>query len=405
MTLQPLVIHAFLSFTLAILMLFVGKGLVMHYALLRRFSIPEPVIGGFVAAVMVGLWYSLSGREIAFDLKVMDVLILYFFGAIGLKTDIGSLLRGGKPLLILLVLTALFACLQNLVGISLAPLFGQPPQAGMVTGSIALTGGIGTTLAWAPTLAADYGVSNANELGVAANTIGLIASCLIGGPIASYLIRRHRVSPSGNTELDVGISHSRPNQQIDAYGVLWAWFILNCTLIIAHFINEGLLAFGIQMPMLVSALIGGILINNLTAPLKRKRGGEWLWPGTHQGLALLSDIALGMFLTMALMGLKLWALQPVILFVGTLLAVQVTLVVLFVVLVLFRALGSNYDAAVVCAGFGGVVLGSTATAIVSMNAVTKEHGSSHQAMIIVPLVSGFLINLVNAFIIEHFLRL
>lgn len=403
---EPIVVHGFLSFTLAIMLLFVGKSLVMRSPLLRRFNIPEPVVGGFVAALVVGLWYALSGRALSFDLKVMDYLLVYFFAAIGLKTDIASLLRGGRPLLLLLAATTVLAVTQNAVGMGLAELLGHPPQSGLVTGSIALTGGIGTTLAWAPLLAEKFGIGNANELGVAANTIGLIASCIIGGPIASYLLRRHRVVTSGSTDLDIGISHSQPHSAVDAYGVLWAWFILNCALVLGSLINEALVALAIQMPMLVSCLLAGIVINNISRLLnRRRRQGEWLWPGTNQGLGLISDICLGMFLTMALMGLKLWTLGPVILFVGTVMVVQIGLAIAFAMFVLFRLLGRDYNAAVVCAGFGGIVLGSTATAIASMNAVTKEHGSAHQAMIIVPLVSGFLINLVNAFVIDYFISL
>ena len=67
-------------------------------------------------------------------------------------------------------------------------------------------------------------------------------------------------------------------------------------------------------------------------------------------------------------------------------------------------MGRNYDAAVVAAGFGGVTLGSTPTAMANMAAVTQRFGVSHRAFIIVPLVSAFFIDLANAIMIPFFLR-
>jgi ESS family glutamate:Na+ symporter len=67
-------------------------------------------------------------------------------------------------------------------------------------------------------------------------------------------------------------------------------------------------------------------------------------------------------------------------------------------------MGKNYDAAVIAAGFGGVTLGSTPTAMANMAAVTQRFGPSHQAFIIVPLVSAFFIDLVNAVLIPYFLQ-
>ena len=60
-------------------------------------------------------------------------------------------------------------------------------------------------------------------------------------------------------------------------------------------------------------------------------------------------------------------------------------------------------AAVVCSGFGGITLGSTATAMANMTAVTNRYGPSQLAFIIVPLVCAFFIDIVNAFMIQYFL--
>ena len=136
---------------------------------------------------------------------VRDWLLLYFFSAIGLHADLRTLISGGKPLAILLVLASLFILLQNLVGMGIASAFDMDPKAGLMVGSISLTGGVGTALAWAPTFIEELGVANALELGVAANTAGLIAACVVGGPIARFLITRNKLVASGDSVLDVGV--------------------------------------------------------------------------------------------------------------------------------------------------------------------------------------------------------
>jgi glutamate:Na+ symporter, ESS family len=393
----------FVSFTLAIILLFLGKTLIARIEILRRYSIPEPVIGGFLCAAAVGVAYFAFDLKVTFTLEIRDWLLLYFFAAIGLRADIRTLISGGKPLVILLALATAFIFLQNLAGIGIATAFGMDPKAGLMVGSISLTGGVGTALAWAPTFVESLGISNALELGVAANTVGLISACVIGGPIARYLITRHRIAPSGDAQLDIGVEHEKQRTtMVDSYGILWAWLWLNVAMIFGYFLDQALAAEGLKLPLFVSCLIGGILIGNARNLLLKK---DEAYPGAKLGIALISDISLGMFLTMALMGLELWELKGLMLFMTVVMFFQILLSVLFTVLVVYRMMGRDYEATVISAGFGGITLGSTATAIVNMTAVAKQYGAAHRAFIIVPLVCGFFIDLVNALIINFFVAL
>ncbi|MBW3139773.1 sodium/glutamate symporter [Ferrimonas balearica] len=398
-------VEGFVSFTIAILLLFIGKSITQRSPLLRKYSIPEPVIGGFVCAATVAVLYYVFGRQIEFDLEARDALLLYFFAGIGLRADIATLVKGGRPLFTLLLLASSFIVLQNLLGMAVAGGFGMDPKAGLLSGSISLTGGVGTTLAWAPTFVDELGIANAMELGIASNTVGLIAACVIGGPIARYLIQRHRIQPSGDNDLDIGIQHDDEHRtQLSYYGVLWAWLWLNVCLMLGYSLNETLEEAGVKLPMFVSCLIAGILVGNLGRWLSRNRERQWADEG-QQGLALISDICLGMFLTMALMGLKLWELEGLLGYLSIAMGMQIALSISFTLLLVYRLMGKNYDAVVVSAGFGGITLGSTATAIVNMTAVTQQYGASHQAFIIVPLVCGFFIDIVNALVIGFFVGL
>jgi len=395
--------EGFVSFTLAIILLFVGKTAVSRIELLRRYSIPEPVIGGFLCAALVAVCYFFFNLKITFKLDVRDWLLLYFFAAIGLRADIRTLISGGKPLAILLLLATTFIFLQNLVGIGAATVFGMEPIAGLMVGSISLTGGVGTALAWAPIFVEQLGIDNALELAIAANTVGLISAAVVGGPIARYLLTRYKITPSGDTRLDVGVEHDKQHStSVDSYGVLWAWLWLNIAMICGYFLDQAIEAAGLQLPLFVSCLIGGILLGNARSLIMKK---DELYPGAKIGIALISDISLGMFLVMALMGLQLWELQGLMVFMSVAMFCQILLSILFTIVVVFRFMGRDYEATVIGAGFGGITLGSTATAIVNMTAVAKQYGAAHRAFIIVPLVCGFFIDIVNALIINFFVGL
>ena len=388
------------ALTLAILLLFVGKGLTARIAVLRRYSIPEPVVGGVLCAAVVCALYYGMGMEVNFQLGARDIFLLYFFAALGLNSNVASLKKGGWKLVVLLALAGFYIVFQNLVGMGLAGAWGMDPKAGLMVGSVSLTGGVGTTIAWTPHFVEELGIANAGEIGLASNMIGMISACVVGGPIAGWLIKRHPVMPSADAELEVGTLYGDESRStLDYTGVLLALFWLNIALMlgqgISHFIGEA----GLLLPEFVGALVAGILLRllgDLFAPNGRRM---WKLDTMQPGIALISDISLGLFLVMALMGLQLWVLEPLLGFISVAMLVQVTLVVLFSVFVVFKAMGSDYEAAVVSSAFGGIALGSTATAMANMTAVTREYGAAPRAFVIVPLVCGFFIDLANAVIV------
>lgn len=393
-------VEALPSLTLAILLLFVGKGLSARVALLRRYGIPEPVVGGVLCAAVVCVLYYAMGIQVSFDLEMRDMLLLYFFAALGLNSNVRSLADGGWKLVILIVLSGGYIVLQNLVGMGLAGSFGMDPKAGLMVGSVSLTGGVATTLAWTPHFVGELGIEGAGEIGLAANMVGLIAACTIGGPIAGWLIRRHAVTPSADAELEVGTLYGDESRaRLDYAGVLLAVFWLNLALMLGQGISYLIGSAGMMLPGFVGCLMAGILLRLLGDLLAPNGGRMWKLEAMQPGIALISDISLGLFLVMALMGLQFWVLEPLLAFIGVAMVVQITLVVVFTVLVVFRAMGRDYEAAVVCSAFGGIALGSTATAMANMTAVTRQYGAAPRAFVIVPLVCGFFIDLANAVVV------
>jgi ESS family glutamate:Na+ symporter len=396
-------VNEFVSFTIAIILLFAGKELNQRFSILRRYSIPEPVAGGLVCVAVVAGLYFLGGKQLQFDVRVREYLLLYFFACIGLKSDVATLRAGGKPLIVLSLLATVFIVLQNGVGMSVASAFGLNPKAGLMAGSISLTGGIGTTLAWAPDFVQRLGIANAMEIGVASNMMGLIAACVVGGPIAGFLMRKHRLKASDDPGLMIGTSTDEGVLPIDYFGVLRAWLWLNIALLLGSGITTMIHSIGLNLPEFVGCLLAGLLLRNVLPRLTPK-STLWKITDSKHGMALISDICLGMFLTMALMDLRLWELHGSVGFVLTAVALQIVLTVLFTVFVVFRAMGRDYEATVICAGFGGITLGSTATAVASMTAVSREYGAANRAFLVVPLVCGFFVDLINAFAINVMTR-
>ncbi|WP_236581301.1 sodium/glutamate symporter [Hydrogenophaga sp. BPS33] len=398
-------VDPFTSFTLAILLLFIGKGLTRRYSWLQRYNIPEAVVGGmFCALAVCGLYY-LVGLRVVFELGARDMLLLYFFAAIGMGTDVRTLREGGRPLVVLLVLACGFMLLQNGLGMAVAEAFGLDPRAGLMASSISLTGGVGTTLAWTPYFVETLGIANAGELGLAANMLGMIAACLVGGPMAAWLMRRHAITPSGQSDVEVGARYEdEAHLRLDYNGVLLALLWLNLALMLGEGLNSLVALTGLTLPAFLGCLMAGIALRSVGQLLAPKPWRLWNWPRMRLGVALISDISLGLFLTMALMGLRLWELEPVVGFIATALALQVLLAVVFTAFVVFRCMGRDYEAVVICSGFGGIALGSTATAIANMSAVVRAYGAAPRAFIVVPLVCGFFIDLVNALVIGGLVR-
>jgi len=366
----------FLTFTLGVIVLFVGKRLNDAVGFLREFSIPEPVTGGLLFSVLFALVFVASGLSVEFDLKARDFLLVYFFTTIGINASLKDLLTGGKPLVILLVLTIAYMGIQNLAGISVASLFDMPAAVGLLGGSVSLIGGHGTAIAWAPRIAEDYGVTSAMEIGIACATFGLILASLMGGPIAKFLINRHNLTPESQDAQDVGVSETAKKEGIGHLDFLDAILAIHVSGILGLLLNGWLESLGLQLPLFVTCLFAGILITNLI-PKNFPRFSGRTWPSRTPSMALIADISLGSFLAMSLMSMQLWTLVDLAGPILSILLVQFAIAVAINIFVIFPAMGRTYDAAVVSAGFGGISLGSTPTAMANMAAVTTRFGASN----------------------------
>ncbi|WP_296659440.1 sodium/glutamate symporter [Paraburkholderia sp.] len=385
----------------ASLVLLLGERLVTALPILRRWTIPEPVAGGLIVALILFGLHSGANVDVKFDTSLQTPLMLAFFATIGLNANLSSLKMGGPVLVRFLVVVIGLLVLQNVLGIGMSLWLGIDPLFGLLGGSITLSGGHGTGAAWGRVFSQNHGLSSATEVAMACATFGLVMGGIIGGPVAQRLLKRigHRGTAAGEAAAPDAFAFEEPKAEQPTTP---AAFINTLTLIAISLaagsaISHLLAGSAFELPTFVCVLFVGVLLSNGLAYFGR--------PVAEHAVALIGNVSLALFLAMALMTLRLWDLTALALPVFTILAAQTVLMVLYAMYVTFRAMGRDYNAAVLAAGHCGFGLGATPTAIANMQAVTARYGHSHVAFLIVPMVGAFFIDVVNAIVIKLFLAL
>ncbi len=383
---------------LSILVLYLGFFLNRKINFLSEYYIPPAVTGGLICSVIVAVIYGTADLEIAFDMQIRDVLLLVFFSTIGLSAKLRTLAAGGKALVVLVLISAVFLLFQNTTGVLLAMAFGDHPGYGLMGGSISFAGGHGTSIAWGAE-AEEAGLEGATAIGIAFATFGLIAGGLLGGPIAHWLIQRHRLDPGAadRTAVVQQESASDDGREGELFHILTAILMLAVCVALGDTVNRFLFEQGVLLPGFLTAMAVGIAITNLSDVLKFE-----IHPVT---ISKFGEVALNVFLAMSLMSMQLWSLAAAVGPILVVLMAQMLVITVVVVFVVFRTMGRNYDACVISAGFVGLGLGATPVAIANMDALTTRFGPSPKAFLVVPLVGAFFIDILNALVIKFFVGL
>jgi len=387
----------------AILVLFLGKYLNRKIKVLRKYNIPEPVTGGLVASLFFGLLYLLFDVNLNFATHYRDILLIIFFTAIGLSTEIKSIVKGGRVLLIITIFAIAYIFVQNYIGIFIAKLFNFNQAFGLIAGSIPLQGGHGNVVSFVPVINEQFGISNTMEIGMIMATFGLIIGGIFGGPVANYLIKKHKLKPdvvADDDNITIGPKHGK-NLTIDYNSILKVIFMLFVAIGIGLYLHDFLDYINFTLPLFATCMLGGVTIAFIVPLIIPKLK----CPGKSPTLAITSDLSLGLFLAMAMMTLKFWEIGEESLFILVSILIQTISILLFTVFIIFRILGKNYAAAVISAGYIGSAMGATPTAMANMAAVTKENGPSAIAFAVIPIMGAFIIQVSNAFVINIFLML
>ncbi len=387
--------------------LILGRIIIQKIKFLQDYNIPEPVVGGIIAAIIMLVIYQTLNIEFKFDGSLKEPLMLAFFASIGLSADFSSLKKGGKILIIFLIIVVGLLISQNIVGVGISYIMGADPLLGMLSGSITMSGGHGTGGAWADKFIKDpYNFSAATGVAMACATFGLIMGGLIGGPVARFLIKRNNLKlPEKNTNAldnsDInGFETPTKERLITPISFIESLALISACLLIGKVLEDIMkdIVPGLNLPTFVYCLFMGVVLRNVLSVLNIHQVFD-------REVSVLGNVSLSLFLAFAMMTLNLWELFALALPLVVILGAQAVLMVLYAIFVTFRICGKDYDAAVLAAGHCGFGLGATPTAMVNMQTVTSHYGPSHVAFVIVPLVGAFFIDIINAIIIQGSLEI
>lgn len=392
--------------------LLVGMVLTRKVAFLQKFCVPSPVSGGIIFSLVTLALYGWFDLEVSFDGTMKDFFMLAFFTSVGFQSDLKVIKKGGKLLVVMLVLLIAVITVQNLMPLGITRIMDVDPLIGMAAGSISMTGGHGTAGGFASVLER-MGLQGAGTIGMAAATFGLIAGSMVGGPLAEKIIRTKltheqvqqdeeidpamagiesdEASPTGRAKR---VSSNEQEFQQYAKAFYCIIFVMGGGTIMSWLFAKT----GITFPTYFGALILAAFVRNTIGFISYKENGKWKKAEKlldMERIVSVGNICLSLFLGMAMISLKLWELQNLALPLIVILISQVIMMALFAYIVAFPLLGRDYDAAVLCAGMCGFGLGATPNAMANMSAVCYKYRYTVKPFLIVPIIGAMFADLIN----------
>jgi glutamate:Na+ symporter, ESS family len=390
--------------------LFLGYGIRRLVPPLARYNIPAPVIGGLIVAGVLTWARSMGSTPIEFDTTLQSPMMVAFFTSIGFAASLRLLKVGGPQVLIFFAVATVFAVVQNLLGSGLAMAMGLHPLFGVLTGSVTLTGGPATGLAFAP-LFEEAGVQGAATVAVAAAMVGIVMGGVIGAPIATRLIERNRLAtrhapvpvetPLATEVMEEQLAdepiHAPAGEDDESFSLLQSVVLILVAMWLGGYLSAWFTSVGIKLPAYIGAMLVAAVIRNLDDVTGR----------IHVNQRVIDDLgnaALALFIVMALMTLKVWEIANLALPMLIILAAQVALIAVICFWPMFPLMGRDYESAVMSGGFCGFMLGTTANAMANMRSLVERYGPAPRAFLVVPMVGAFFIDFTNAIIVTTFVN-
>ena len=388
---------------LATALFFLGHFIVGRSEFLQRYSIPVPVVGGVLFAAAVAVVGLVAHVQVDVDASPKDPLLLAFFATLGLGADVRSLAKGGRKLVVLLLLFVAMMVMQNAIGLGMAKLLDLHPLVGLLGGSISLIGGHGTAAAYAASFTGVRNLQGALELGMAAATAGLIFGSLLAGPVAERIMRR-----SGERAATGGRGHAAPSKRsredtpvfapITAEQLLFVLMVCLVCIGVAHVVHGWMKGTGILLPDFLWALLVGMGVRNGATLL----GVDGI---NDRAVQAAGSVSLSLFLIIALMGLRILDLATLAGPLMLIIIVNAAATAAFAYLVTSRAMGGDYDAAVISAGSVAAGLATTAVGMSVMQTLTDRYGPAPLAFLLVPIVGAFFADIANAIVLQAYFAL
>ncbi|WP_335969607.1 sodium/glutamate symporter [Fusobacterium polymorphum] len=377
------------TLALAALLLIMGYSINKRVTILNKYCIPAPVVGGFIFMFLTWLGHISSTFKFNFENIFQSTFMLAFFTTVGLGASFSLLKKGGKLLIIYWLTCGIISIFQNIIGITITKITGLEAPYALLSSAISMIGGHGAALAYGGTFA-KMGYESAPLVGAAAATFGLITAVLIGGPLGRRLIEKNNLRPDNNENFDQSVTEINTDKgvKLSDLDIIKNVVVILLCMAIGSYIST-LIGKLIKMdfPSYVGSMFVAVIVRNINEKTHTYNFNFSLVDG-------IGNVMLNLYLSLALMTLKLWELSGLIGGVLLVVACQVIFMIIIAYFVVFRILGSNYDAAVMCSGLCGHGLGATPSAIVNMTAINERYGMSRKAMMIVPIVGAFLVDII-----------
>lgn len=378
-----------MTVAMAAVLLLIGFFIKSKVKFLDKYCIPAPVVGGFLFMFITFIGHITGTFSFSFDSMYQAPFMLAFFTTVGLGASISLLKKGGVLLFFYWLIAGVVSVFQNIIGVGVGKLVGLDAPFALLSSAISMCGGHGAAAAYGSTFA-DMGYSAAPLIGAAAATFGLISAVMIGGPVGRRLIVKYNLKPDESEIIDSEINNinAASATKLDGMDVIKNVTSLLVCMALGTMVSGWIgKLIGMSFPTYVGAMFVAVIVRNLNEKFHFYNFDFALVDG-------IGDVMLSLYLSIALMTLKLWELSGLIGGVLVVLICQVVFMILVSYFVVFRLLGKNYDAAVMCAGLCGHGLGATPSAIVNMTAVNERYGMSRRAMMIVPIVGAFLVDII-----------
>ena len=377
------------TLALAALLLIMGYSINKRVTILNKYCIPAPVVGGFLFMFLTWLGHISSTFKFNFENIFQSTFMLAFFTTVGLGASFSLLKKGGKLLIIYWLTCGIISIFQNIIGITITKITGLEAPYALLSSAISMIGGHGAALAYGGTFA-KMGYESAPLVGAAAATFGLITAVLIGGPLGRRLIEKNNLRPDNNENFDQSVTEINTDKgvKLSDLDIIKNVVVILLCMAIGSYIST-LIGKLIKMdfPSYVGSMFVAVIVRNINEKTHTYNFNFSLVDG-------IGNVMLNLYLSLALMTLKLWELSGLIGGVLLVVACQVIFMIIIAYFVVFRILGSNYDAAIMCSGLCGHGLGATPSAIVNMTAINEKYGMSRKAMMIVPIVGAFLVDII-----------
>lgn len=391
MTLQ---LDMYQAIALGALVYCLGRFMVNKLAFLSKYCIPAPVAGGVVFAFAHLALYATGVLELTFDTTLQSVFMTIFFCTVGFTACFRLLKKGGVQVFMFLALAVVICIIQDAAGSGLAAAFGLDPLLGLCMGSMPLVGGHGTSGSFGPLLEEQYGVVGATTVALAAATYGLVAGSMMGGPIARARVEKHGLKSTAAEEGNAAAEVASP---IDGNKFVNAAMFIAVAIGLGTFVYNGFKAIGLTFPTYIGAMLAAAAIRNI-------------WDVQNKDLPMeeidaLGGLSLNLFLSMAMMTLKLWQLAALALPMIVILLIQTVIMFLYANFVVFNVMGHDYEAAAMTSAFCGFGMGATPNAMANMRALVERYGPAPRAFFIVPLVGSLFVDFFNSMVLTTFMNL